>query len=207
MLSRLRLAQLLDVLTLAGAPTRLRLMCFGSVGMCLGMGAWVARVSEAASYMSDDPKTCINCHIMFPQYATWLHSSHGRVANCNDCHVPHSSLAAKLFFKAKDGMRHASMFTLRMEPQVIQLSSAAIPVVEANCRRCHQQLVGDVHLRKWQPGDNRCWDCHREVPHGRVQSLSTAYDVNAPQLPGVLDNPHQMQTGDRAPRPAKEQKP
>ncbi|HAT09106.1 MAG TPA: cytochrome c nitrite reductase small subunit [Planctomycetes bacterium] len=192
------------IIALAFVPAAWRLPIWLALGVFAGLAVLTIHVSRAPSYLSDAPETCMNCHVMTQAYVTWNHSSHRNVATCNDCHVPHTNVVEKYAFKAKDGMRHASMFTLRMEPQVIQLSSAAVPVVEQNCRRCHQQLVGDVHLREWQPGDNRCWDCHREVPHGRVSSLSTAFDVSAPQLPGVLDNPHQMQTGGRDPRPAKE---
>ncbi len=195
---------LVKLLTLGFLPAVWKLPVWIALGVFAGLAGVTIHVSRAPSYMSDAPETCMNCHVMTQAYVTWNHSSHRNVATCNDCHVPHDNVVNKYLFKAKDGMRHASMFTLRLEPQVIQLSTGAVPVVEQNCRRCHESLVGEVHLRAWQPGDNRCWDCHREVPHGRVTSLSTAFDVNAPKLPGVLDNPHLMQTGGRDPRPAKE---
>ena len=43
-------------------------------------------------FVGDDPSACVNCHIMTPYYATWSHSSHGRDATCNDCHVPINSM-------------------------------------------------------------------------------------------------------------------
>ena len=196
-----------SLLVLGFVPAAWRLPLWIALGVFAGLGVLTIHVSRAPSYMSDSPETCMNCHVMTQAYVTWNHSSHRNVATCNDCHVPHDNIVNTYAFKAKDGMRHASMFTLRMEPQVIQLSAGAVPVVEANCRRCHQQLVGEIHARAWTPDDNRCWNCHREVPHGRVSSLSTAFDVNAPKLPGVLENPNKMQSGGLAPRPAKESKP
>jgi cytochrome c nitrite reductase small subunit len=196
-----------SLLVLGFVPTFWRLPVWIALGVFAGLGLVAIHVSRAPSYLSDAPETCMNCHVMTQAYVSWNHSSHRNVATCNDCHVPHDSLVNTYAFKAKDGMRHASMFTLRLEPQVIRLSEGAVPVVEQNCRRCHEQLVGEVHARAWAPGDNRCWDCHREVPHGRVNSLSTAFDVNAPKLPGVLENPHKMQSGGLDPRPAKESKP
>ena len=80
----------------------------------------------------------MNCHVMTTQYLTWQHSSHARVATCNDCHVPHDNLVHKFAFKAQDGSWHATVFTMRWEPQVIRLSERAKPVVQANCRRCHE---------------------------------------------------------------------
>ena len=102
-----------------------------------GLGLFVFHISRAASYLSDAPETCMNCHVMTTQYVTWQHSSHANVATCNDCHVPHTSLAAQYGFKAKDGLWHATVFTMRWEPQAIRLSAGAVPVVENNCRRCH----------------------------------------------------------------------
>jgi cytochrome c nitrite reductase small subunit len=86
-------------------------------GLLFGLLAYIFYISNAVSYMSDDPRACINCHVMNPQYASWTHSAHREYATCNDCHVPQNNILNKYFFKAKDGLRHATMFTLRLEPQ------------------------------------------------------------------------------------------
>ena len=149
------------------------------IAVIVGLGAYLIHVSKATSYLSDDPKTCVNCHIMAPQYATYAHSSHREWANCNDCHVPHNNVFNKYYFKAKDGLRHATMFTLRLEPQVIYIHEAGREVVQDNCIRCHSNLITDsvVLARTEVLHDSRtdrpCWDCHREIPHGRVNSLSS----------------------------------
>lgn len=162
---------------------RWRSVGFLALGVAAGMGLLVFHVSRAASYLSDAPETCMNCHVMNASYVTWRHGSHARTATCNDCHVPHTSLAAQYAFKAKDGLWHATVFTMRWEPQVIRLAARAVPVVEANCRRCHAEAIVDVAQAAHQPGDLRCWDCHRETPHGTVRSLSAAPDVFQPRLP------------------------
>lgn len=146
---------------------------FGMMGIAAGMALLVARISNAASYMSDDPAACINCHIMVPQYATWQHSSHARVAHCNDCHVPHTSLAAKYYFKAKDGTRHSVLFTLRREPQVIRAIPESREVIQGNCVRCHSGVVEEAVTPLHSDFERSCIDCHREVPHGREHSLSS----------------------------------
>lgn len=164
-------------------------------GMLVGLGAGIAHVSNATSYLSDDPRACINCHIMTPEYASWERGSHGRVAVCNDCHVPHDNMVRKYFFKAKDGTRHATMFTLRMEPQVIRMHEAGRKVVMENCLRCHGNLfAGDVTgsvkglaSAAVHKDDGRlCWECHRETPHGRVHSLSSTPDARVPPLESSL---------------------
>lgn len=151
-----------------------------AAGILFGIAVYILYISNAVSYMSDDPKTCINCHVMNSQYASWFHSSHREKASCNDCHVPHNNVFNKYFFKAKDGMRHATMFTLRMEPQVITIKEEGAEVVQTNCIRCHNNLITDNKMISktktfdhFRTDGRKCWECHREVPHGRVNSLSS----------------------------------
>jgi len=167
-------------------PPSWRLPVVVLLGIFFGLTAYTFKVSNAVSYLSDKPETCINCHIMVPQYATWNHSSHRERATCNDCHVPHNNVANKYYFKAKDGARHATMFTLRKETQVIYIHEAGKSVVQENCKRCHEYMnkeVGtlDVSFEDSEHGKGKvCWDCHREVPHGRVNSLTSTPNARAP---------------------------
>jgi len=160
----------------------MRMASFAALGAFVGTGAYVAHISNAASYLSDQPEACINCHIMKPYYASWQHSSHARVATCNDCHVPHESLAAKYAYKAKDGLRHSTIFTLRREPQVLRATSEARHVIQSNCLRCHSNLVEDLNGFSAHSADRSCVECHREVPHGRASSLSSAPNTLTPDL-------------------------
>lgn len=187
------------VATLGFLPPRFRLPAWLAFGVFAGLGLATAHLARVPAYLSDTPSTCVNCHVMGNAYLTWTHGSHAKVASCNDCHVPHDTLLNQYAFKAQDGMVHATVFTLRAEPQVIRLSQRAVPVVEANCLRCHASLVDQVHLRARSPGDKRCWDCHRETPHGRVQSLSAAAPGNVPSLPRPLADPRHPAIHDRAP--------
>lgn len=182
-------------------PRAWRIPCFAMLGVAAGAGLFVLDVSRATSYLSDAPETCMNCHVMTTQYLTWQHSSHASVTTCNDCHVPHDSPLAHYAFKARDGLWHASVFTMRWEPQVIRLSQGAVPVVENNCRRCHQAVIEGVAPAGHQGGDLRCWDCHREVPHGRVRSLSATPGVFQPRLPQATSGNQQPRIGGRPPRP------
>ena len=119
-------------------PTRrVKLFAVVAAGVVCGLGAYTVFASRAWSYLSDDPSGCVNCHIMGPYYATWNHSSHSRNATCNDCHVPHQNFAKKWLFKGMDGLRHAAVFTMRGEPQVIQALNGSAEVIMDNCIRCH----------------------------------------------------------------------
>ncbi|MEW6702373.1 MAG: cytochrome c nitrite reductase small subunit [Bacteroidota bacterium] len=106
-------------------------------GIFAGLGFYLLHISNAVSYLSDDPKMCVNCHVMNPQYATWERGSHGRSVTCNDCHVPQNNFISKYLFKANDGLRHAAYFTLRWEPQVIRIKEDGKRAVQDNCIRCH----------------------------------------------------------------------
>lgn len=192
------------IATLSFLPSAWRLPCFAALGVFVGLGLAVANVSRAASYLSDAPEACTNCHVMLPQYATWQHGSHARVAVCNDCHVPHDSFVAHYAFKVRDGLRHSTMFTLRLEPQVIRMSDAAVDVVEDNCRRCHAALVEHVALDEATPGRPRCWHCHRDVPHGDVRSLSATPRIIRPELPHLGLGGGEPHIGGRAPRPVED---
>ena len=149
------------------------------LGVLTALVFLVLHFGKADSYLSDNSETCINCHVMYPQYSTWRHSSHARVANCNDCHVPHNNFVSKFLFKASDGLRHSFMFTFRLEPQVIKIKNAGREVVQGNCERCHESYLGHLTAIKCMRQENEeenerlCRDCHQETPHGKVSSLSS----------------------------------
>jgi cytochrome c nitrite reductase small subunit len=169
-----------SLLLLDGVPPHLRMAAFASAGAFLGVGVYVAHISNALSYLSDDPKACVNCHIMAPQYASWKHSSHANVATCNDCHVPHDSAVRKYWFKANDGLRHSVLFTLRKERQVIRAIPESRHVIQENCIRCHSQTLEQATITVGHSFDRSCIECHREVPHGRVSSLSSTPNAAVP---------------------------
>ena len=63
-------------------------------GLLAGAGGFTVWYAEGASYLSNDPRACVNCHIMREQYDGWQKATHHAVATCNDCHVPHDILLA-----------------------------------------------------------------------------------------------------------------
>lgn len=169
-------------------PKKWRVPVIVLAGIFVGIGAFIMKESNVVAYLSDDPRACINCHVMTPEYITWDHSSHREVATCNDCHVPHDNIFNTYYFKAKDGLYHASIFTMRMEPQAITMREPSERVVQQNCIRCHEQqvtdakMVGFVEKHKEDRLDRTCWECHQETPHGSVKSLS-AVGLNIEPLP------------------------
>ena len=156
-----------------------------SVFAAVGMFAYLVHASNMISYLSEDPKTCINCHTMNTQYATWQHSSHRGRATCVDCHLPKESLIDKLFAKSRDGFKHSYAMTFKTyEAHTIRASESAQRRIQANCIACHREMVseitayGKLYKVKGENGqiDRKCWGCHRDVPHGRVRGLNTTPD-------------------------------
>lgn len=173
-------------------PPSWRIYVIFLVGVLTGLMVLILHISRATSYMSDDPEACINCHVMIPQYANWQKSSHFIHATCNDCHVPHDNIFNTYKFKAMDGLRHSTMFTFRLEPQVIKIKEAGINVVQENCIRCHTNSIHKTDLMKFKEvssmddKEGLCWTCHREVPHGKVRSLSSTPFAIVPELDPVI---------------------
>lgn len=169
-------------------PTRgWKIFAVITLGVICGLGIFTVYASRAWSYASNDPATCVNCHVMGPYYATWQHSSHSRNTVCNDCHVPQDNIFREYYFHAKDGLRHATVFTLGMEPQAPQAIPASQAVIMENCIRCHTQLntefvkTGTQTFKMIQENNGKaCWDCHRDVPHGGKNSLSSTPNALVP---------------------------
>ena len=178
----------MKLLTILKPPSQWIILVTVLLGIIAGLSIYSIYLSNAVSYLSDKPETCVNCHVMMPEYATWRHSSHGRSATCNDCHVPNTNPIARFAFKVKDGLGHATAFTLRTEPQVIRMRDPGKKVVQENCKRCHSILNRDVgllevSLAEASHGEGKlCWQCHRKVPHGRVKGLSSTPNARVPLL-------------------------
>lgn len=133
-----------------------------TIGIALGVGAYAFHYAKGTSYMGNDPATCGNCHVMQGHLSGWEAAPHHRIATCNDCHTP-ASPVAKYVVKALNGYHHSMAFTFGGYPENIRARPESRAVVEANCRRCHADLVEDVA----HGGDVSCVRCHASVGHLR----------------------------------------
>lgn len=151
----------------AGAPRVLPILLSVCLGVGIGVGGYTFRYAEGLSYFKKDPKACVNCHIMQPQYDAWQKASHHHVAVCIDCHLP-QSFFAKYLAKAENGWRHGQKFTTQrfVEPVVVQAAGRAI--LQENCQRCHGPLVHEIVRAGHAPRDElACMHCHADVGHGQ----------------------------------------
>jgi cytochrome c nitrite reductase small subunit len=145
------------------------------LGVLLATGTYTFAQAKGTSYMSDDPAVCANCHVMQESLDGWQHASHRAVAVCNDCHLPHQSLLAKLIVKASNGYHHSKAFTTQDFVEPIRIKPGNAKVLEANCLRCHGDMTGEITAHgalgvMTDPSQKAdlfgCVRCHQEVGHG-----------------------------------------
>lgn len=139
----------------------------GLLGVLGGAGLYTLSYAEGLSYLSDDPRACVNCHVMREEYDGWQHASHHAVATCVDCHLPQDNLIAKYAVKAENGFWHSTRFTLQDFDEPIRARDQSRDVVLRNCLRCHGDLVAHINERGAdKPGELGCIRCHDAVGHG-----------------------------------------
>lgn len=141
---------------------------FRAVGICIGLvagvGGYVFVYAQGASYLTNDPAACANCHIMGAHYDAWTRSSHHAVAVCNDCHTPHAFIP-KYIVKARNGWHHSVAFTTGRFHEPIGITAKNLGVTEHACRSCHGDIVAAIDHHA--PGEEpmSCVRCHSTVGH------------------------------------------
>jgi cytochrome c nitrite reductase small subunit len=113
-----------------------------TVGLAAGLGAFTFGYAKGASYLTNDPAACANCHIMSEHFAAWQKGSH-KSATCNDCHTPHN-LVGKYMTKAQNGFWHSFYFTTGRYPDPLRITPRNRKVTEQACRYCHQPVVDAI---------------------------------------------------------------
>lgn len=142
------------------------LLVLATFGILVGAGGFTFVYAKGYSYLSNDPKACVNCHIMRDQYSGWQKSSHHTVAACNDCHVPHAVIP-KYLTKMENGYAHSRAFTMQDFKEPIEMRPVSKAIVQANCLECHSSLVTNVAAHDDPPGQALdCLQCHSGVGHG-----------------------------------------
>jgi cytochrome c nitrite reductase small subunit len=137
-------------------------------GALLGLGFFTFDYAAGTSYLSNDPKACVNCHIMRDEYNGWTKSSHHAVATCNDCHVP-PHFPAKYIAKSRNGWNHSRAFTMQDFPEPIMITRKNAEILQDNCLRCHGDFVHEIVPGSSSPTDPhgvQCVHCHATVGHG-----------------------------------------
>jgi cytochrome c nitrite reductase small subunit len=137
-----------------------------AVGIPLGIGIYTFAYAKGYSYLTNNPASCANCHVMNEQYDGWIKSSHRSVATCNDCHTP-PDLIGKYTTKAYNGFWHSFYFTTGRFDEPIQIRSRNLAVTESACLKCHADLtqtISGAHSNV-RSEVTHCVRCHRSVGH------------------------------------------
>lgn len=163
----------------SGATTQRRLFSMSLLGMLLavlmgslfGLGGYTFKYGEGLSYFSKDPESCVNCHIMQPQFDSWQKASHHSAATCVDCHLPHDFIG-KYLSKAENGYLHSKGFTLQNFPEPIVIREKAAKILQDNCISCHEDFLHNMLSgATTDPDAVNCVHCHRTVGHGERVGL------------------------------------
>lgn len=158
-------------------PNLLGLSLAVLVGMVVGVGTFTFGYAEGWSYLSSDPRACVNCHIMTPQYSSWMKSSHHAVATCNDCHLPHS-FVSKWLAKAENGFNHSWAFTFQDFHEPIQITPKNAAILQGSCLTCHESFMHEVLGASAE--EILCVRCHGDVGHGERAGLGRAVARDVP---------------------------
>jgi cytochrome c nitrite reductase small subunit len=153
----------------ARAVTVLSVLCAGTLGVLGGLGAFTFGYGDGAAYLTNNPASCANCHVMQEHYDAWVKSSHHGVATCNDCHLPHD-FAGKWITKGDNGFFHSLAFTTGNFHEPIQIKERNRRVTQSACLHCHADYVD--HMLPAEPGGQMqlCVHCHGSVGHAGRES-------------------------------------
>jgi cytochrome c nitrite reductase small subunit len=141
-------------------------LIYALLGVLLGAGGYTFYYAQGASYLSNDPKACVNCHIMRDQFESWGKAGHHAYATCGDCHVPHDFLN-KWLAKAGNGYHHSVAFTSWNFQDPIRIKPGNAEVLNANCLYCHRNFVREITAHRVILEEPfYCVRCHANVGHG-----------------------------------------
>lgn len=134
------------------------------LGMLAGIGFFTFGYGKGASYLSNNPQGCANCHVMQEHYDSWVNSSHRHVAVCNDCHLPHDPIG-KWATKADNGFFHSLAFTLQSHHEPIQIKPRNRAVTQSACLNCHGEFAHWMLPSEPQGDMLSCIHCHYDAGH------------------------------------------
>ena len=153
-------------------------MGFGVTGFAIGLGilagagTFTFGYGKGASYLSNRPEGCANCHVMQDHFESWQRSSHHTVAVCNDCHLPHN-FVGKWVTKSDNGFFHSLAFTLQDYHEPLRIKPRNRRVTQNTCLHCHKDFVHALLLPTSDDGSTTvteqetlsCVHCHADVGH------------------------------------------
>jgi len=119
--------------------------------------------------LTESPQFCARCHAS--QDGDWLHSAH-RGEKCIDCHLPNDNFADHYLWKSIDGGKDVFFhFSGLGDGNNTELTAHGKKVLQANCVRCHVDMVSHINNKR------SCIDCHRTFSHRRTALTLTREEI------------------------------
>ena len=144
--------------------TIISILCATTLGIMGGLGTFTFGYGDGAAYLTNNPASCANCHVMQDHYDAWSKSSHHNVATCNDCHLPHDFMG-KWITKGDNGFFHSLAFTTGDFHEPIQIKQRNREVTQRACLHCRSDYVYNM-LPVERGGEMLlCTHCHGGVGH------------------------------------------
>lgn len=126
-------------------------------GFFAAAGAYMIFGPARLVELTETPRFCALCHSS--QDRDWLHSAH-RGKRCIDCHLPNNNPASHYLWKSIDGGKDVFFqFSGLGDGNDTELTAHGKKVLQANCVRCHADMVSRVD------GERNCVSCHRPLAH------------------------------------------
>ena len=131
------------------------------------LGLLVCGIGAGMMSFSGSPAFCGSCHAMKGEAATFAKSTHQK-QDCVECHLPHDNMAIYMIEKGRTGMVDTYHEVMRDYPAHIKLSADGKKTVNANCLRCHENTMKNVHAQIGVDLDTGadCMKCHSSIAHG-----------------------------------------
>jgi len=145
------------------------------LGVLCGLGFFTFGYARGASYFSNDPAACTNCHVMDDYHDTWQNSSHAHVAVCNDCHLSHHPIG-KWVTKTDNGFFHSLAFTLDNFDEPIRIKPRNRRITQSACLDCHGAFVHAMLPVDRGSDMPRCVHCHGDAGHAHRKTSRTIPD-------------------------------
>ncbi len=119
--------------------------------------------------LTESPQFCALCHAN--QAGDWLHSAH-RKEKCIDCHLPNNNFPNHYLWKSIDGGKDVFLhFSGLGDGNDTSLTGHGKKVLQANCIRCHIDMVSHINNKR------SCIDCHRTLSHRRTALTLTREEM------------------------------
>jgi len=183
------------------------IVLFGFIGVFVGL--LIALATYEGLHRTSSDKFCSVCHEMDPMVAAYQNDVHGGAGHtgikvkCVECHLPHDSLAAYIYTKARNGVLEGAIHFFG-EPEKIDWQKnrekRAHFVYDEGCISCHTTYDSNEKYSKMAQklhkhydsliGTNKeisCASCHVEIGHTGLRSALNYYKPEYEYYEGKLE--------------------